>query len=120
MQKAVLLTWLQNLVSEHLWVVNMLKAPKHWLILQRSIIVIFFDRSEIEKFCLSIIWNHGTVCYHTDTRSKVFSLSKSECLTQPVQMQLSKSRKVFSHFFLHFRNLRKVLNTLGKKMCLRG
>ena len=34
---------------------------------------------------------------------------------QPIQMQLSRNRKIFAGFFLHFRNLHKILNTLAKK-----
>ena len=32
----------------------------------------------------------------------MFSLTKSECLTQPIQMQLSRYRKTFSQFFSSF------------------
>ena len=35
-------------------------------------------------------------------------------------MQLSKNRKIFANFFLHFLNLHKILNTWEKKMNLRG
>ena len=44
--------WLKSLkspVSEHLWTVNMLKRPKHFLNLHGSIFVIFFDHSERES-----------------------------------------------------------------------
>ena len=33
------------------------------------------------------------------TRGQVFSLSKSECLTEPIQMQLSQNQKIFLEFF---------------------
>ena len=36
-------------MSEHLWAVNMLKAPKHCLYLHCSIFVIFFHQSEIKS-----------------------------------------------------------------------
>ena len=55
--------------------------------------------NQLEKFCLSIIWNLQTVFYHIDNRWKLCSLSKSECLTQPVQRQLSRNWKHFSEFF---------------------
>ena len=42
---------------------------------------------------------------------QVFSLSKSECLTQTVQMQLSQYQKIFPQFFLLFHNLHKIFNT---------
>ena len=43
-----------------------------------------------------------------------------KCLTQPIEMQLSRDLKIFSEFFLHFRKLNKTLDTLEKKMSLRG
>ena len=46
LQKASLMKCLKSPVSEHLWAVNMLKAPKHCLNLHGSIFVIFFDHSE--------------------------------------------------------------------------
>ena len=36
-------------VSEHLWRVNMVKDPKHYLNMHGRILVIFFDHSEIES-----------------------------------------------------------------------
>ena len=39
---------------------------------------------------------------------------------QPIQMQLSETEKHFLNFSLHFRNLHRILNALGKKMSLRG
>ena len=51
-------------ISEHLWTVNISKAPKHCLNLNGSIFVIFFDhpeKNQPEKFCLSIIWILETV-----------------------------------------------------------
>ena len=47
-------------MSEHLWIVNMLKGPKD---------------------CFNL---HG---------------SKRECLTQPIQMELSQNQKIFADFF---------------------
>ena len=44
----MLLTWLNTLVSEHLWVVNMLKAAGHCFTFHSSIFVKFFDQSEIK------------------------------------------------------------------------
>ena len=46
LEKIGLLKCLKSYVSEHLWTVNMLKAPKDYLILHGSIFVIFFDHSE--------------------------------------------------------------------------
>ena len=42
------------------------------------------------------------------------------CLTQPIQVQLPRYRKIFSDFFLNFRTLHKILSTLGQEMSLRG
>ena len=41
-QKARLLKCLKRPVSEHLWRVNMLKGPKHWLNFHSSFFVNFF------------------------------------------------------------------------------
>ena len=46
LQKAALLKWLKIPMSEHLWTVNILKAPKDCLNVHESIFVIFFDHSE--------------------------------------------------------------------------
>ena len=46
LKKAGLLKFLKSPVSEHLWTVNMLKGPKHCLILHDSNFVIFLDHSE--------------------------------------------------------------------------
>ena len=39
---------------------------------------------------------------------------------QPIQMQLSPYRKIFSRCFSAFKNLNKILNTFQKKMTVRG
>ena len=36
------------------------------------------------------------------TQWQVFSFSKTECLTQRIQMQLSPNQKIFSEFFSAF------------------
>ena len=46
LEKAELLKWTKNSLSEHLWTVNMLKGPKHWLNMHGSIFFIIFDHSE--------------------------------------------------------------------------
>ena len=48
------------------------------------------------------MWNLETVCKQTETRRQVFSLSKSECLTQQIQMQLSPNLEKVSEFFSTF------------------
>ena len=101
LQKAGLIKCLKSYVSEHLWTANMFRGPKHCLNQHGSIFVVFFDQHEkkwAEKWCLSSIWNLKTICQDIDTRWQVFSRSKSECLMQPIQMQLSRYRKIFSEF----------------------
>ena len=58
--------------------------------------------NQLEKFCVSSILNIETVCQHIDTRWKVFSLSKSECLKQTIEMELSSNWKIFSEYFSPF------------------
>ena len=65
LQKAGLLKCPKSRVSEHLWTVNMLIGPKHYINLQGSIFVIFFDhfeRKSARKTFFSAIWNLKTVC----------------------------------------------------------
>ena len=50
-----------------------------------------------------------------DTRWQVFSFTKSQCLTQQIQMQLFSNQKIFAKFFSAFLNVHKFLNTLKKK-----
>ena len=57
---------------------------------------------QFEKFFFSSIWNLETVCQYIDSLWQVFSLRKSECLTQPIQMKLSPKLKMCSHFFSGF------------------
>ena len=42
------------------------------------------------------------------------------CLTQPIQMQYLQIEKHLPHFFLHFRDLRKIFNALKENMRPRG
>ena len=90
---------------------------------QQSFCQIFWElwkKNQLENFYVSSIWNLQTFCEHIDTQWKLFSLNKSECLTQPIQMQLSKIEKYLLCFFLHFRNLQKIFVTLDKKTSLTG
>ena len=123
LQKAELVKCPKSPVSEHLWTVNILKGPKDCLNLHSGVFPIFPDHSErksAEKFIFSSIWNLETVCQNIDTRRQIFSLNKSECLTQRIQVQLSPNQNIFFQFFLHFRKLHKIWNTLKQKMSLRG
>ena len=81
----------------------MLKGRKHCLNMHKSIFVIFLctlKGYQVEKLCFSSIWNSEIVCYHIDTRWQVFSLSKCECLTEPIQMQLSQNLRLLAQFSL--------------------
>ena len=105
LQKGELLKCLKIPKPEHLWAVNMLRGQKHCLNQYGSILshfIISMKKNQLEKFSLSSIWNLETVRLHIDTRWKVFSLSKSECSTQPIQMQLSRNRKLFWELFSGF------------------
>ena len=112
-----LLKNLKSPVSEHLLTVNILKGSETVLKpAEQYFCHIFWCLwKEIGwKIFFSSISNLETVCYHIDTRWQVFSRSKSECLTQPIQMQLSPNRKLFAQCFQHFLNLYKILNTLKR------
>ena len=64
--------------------------------------LITLKENQLEKLCFSSIWNLGTVCWDIDTRWQVFSLCKSECLTQPIQMLFSQNQIMFSDIFSPF------------------
>ena len=61
------------------------------------------------------MWNLETVCYYIDSWWQVLSLSISECLKQPIQMQLSRNQKTFSEFFFAFAESTKNFEYFGKK-----
>ena len=50
-----------------------------------------------------------------DFRWQVFSVGKSESLTQPIQIQLCPKPEIFSVFLLNSWNLYQVLNISQKK-----
>ena len=77
----------------------MLEGPKDCLNLHETFLVIFFELSEREltqKTQFSSIENLDTFCSHIDTWWQLVSLSKSEYLTPPIQMELSKNQKAFA------------------------
>ena len=92
LQKAGLLKCLKSRVSEHLSTVNTLKRPKHCINFPAVYLSYFLSTlkgNQLKKLCCSSIWNLEAVSWHNDTQWQAFSLSKSECLTQPNQMVLS-------------------------------
>ena len=70
-----------------------------------------------KKFLLVISKMFG-LFLNTLTAGHKFSLLNTDKLTQPIQMQLSKKKKLLLKFFLHFWNVDKILNTIKKKMTL--
>ena len=60
------------------------------------------QKNKLKKFSFSSIWNLYTVSEHIDTQWNVLSLSKSECLTKAIQMQIPQNQKIFSEFLLAF------------------
>ena len=117
MQKTRLNKYRKSSVSENPLIVNMLKGPKHCLKLQDSTFIIFFHHfceTELENVSVSYMWKLRTLYKHID---KHFPCN-CENLLQPIQVQLSKSKKYFLNFKVHFRNLHQVLNILKKKMTL--
>ena len=49
------------------------------------------------------------------TPNDKYSLNKSECITQPIQIQLSKNLKIFSEFFSAFAKSKSKLEYFEKK-----
>ena len=80
--------------------------------------LITLKENQLQKLFLRSIWNLEAIFQHIDTRWQVLCISKSEFLTQSIQMQLSQNQTQFSLIFffsfLHFWSLRKVLRK--KKM----
>ena len=61
------------------------------------------------KKSVLVIGHLETVRWHIDIWRQVFSLSKSQILTHTNSNAIiSKSKNIFSVFFLHFRNLHKI------------
>ena len=90
LQKVALFKCLKSPVSEHLWTVNLLKGVKDCLIctvVSLSYFLTTLQKNHLEKFIFSSIWNLETV--NILTYDEKYSLFKRECLTQPMQMQLS-------------------------------
>ena len=80
-----------------------------------SYFLITLIENQLEKFFLSSMWNLETVCEHIGTQWKVFSIKKSECLTQPIQMQLSRNYNIFSWFFSAFSKSTENFEYFGTK-----
>ena len=53
---------------------------------------------------------------NTFTPDDKYSLGNKEILLQPIQFQLSKELKIFSHFFTHFWSLYLILNISNQKV----
>ena len=57
--------------------------------------------NQVEKFVL-VVTEMLRLFVNILTPNDKYSLSKSECRTQAIQMQLSKNRKIFSRIFSVF------------------
>ena len=57
--------------------------------------------NQVEKFVL-VVTEILRLFFNILTTNDKYSLSRNECLTQPIQMQLLKNRKIFSEFFSAF------------------
>ena len=117
LQKPVLLTCLKNPVSEHLWVVNMLKAPGHCLTLHSSIYVIFFDQSEIKtaRKILPLYYLKSWDCFLTywhpmenilSQKKRVFHATNSNAIIQKSQIFFPIFCCI-SEIYINFRTLWK-------------
>ena len=69
---------------------------------------VYVDSDNAEKNFENICWFTdkciwiGCVRQQRIVRWQVFFLSKSDCLTQPIEMQLSQDQKIFPQFFSAF------------------
>ena len=80
-----------------------------------SYFLITLTRNQLQNFFFSSIWNLETVCWHLDTQWQVLSHNQSECLMQPIQMQLSQNQKIFAQFFSAFPESTKNLEYFQRK-----
>ena len=122
----------KNLVSEHLWAVDMLKFPKHCLNLHGSSFVIFLDYSE--KHISWLLWKtisskKSVLAVCEMLRLFVNILTPDDKYSFSVKVSVSSNQfkynyleieKYFLNFFLHFWNLHKILNSLKKKWASEG
>ena len=120
----MILKSLKSPVSEHLWSLNMVKAPKHGL----NHHGIFFCHNSLSLwrkmslknsvFVLTGILRHFVNILTADEKC---SLSvKASVSRNQYKCNYLKIKKYFLNFFLHFNNPHKILNYLEKKISLRG
>ena len=68
--------------------------------------------------CLLVIRKILRLFLNTLSGDDKYSLLNRDNVTQPIQMQLSKNKKNFLNFFLHFWNLVSMLYIFKEKMTL--
>ena len=72
---------------------------------------------ELEKACISLIWNLKAV-FNTLTADNKYSRCNVHNFAQQVQTPLSQKKKNFYYFLLHFWNVHEIWNILKKKMSI--
>ena len=108
---------LESPVSEHLSTVNMFKGLEELWNLHDSTFsyfIITLEDFELENDSLSDTWNRRTVFNTLIAYDKSF-LCNSENLSQPINNNYLKNKKLFLEFLLPFFNLHQILNILQKR-----
>ena len=116
-------TWLdicvKSSVLEDPLTSNIVNGPKRCWNLNNSTFTIFIiDQDERKlgwKKSPLVIWKIVGHFVNALTADDNYFLLKRGNLLQHFQMQLSKKQKIFSHFFLHFRNSYLILIIFKKK-----
>ena len=108
---------LESPVSEHPSTVNMFKGLEELWNLHDSTFsyfIITLEDFELENDSLSDTWNRRTVFNTLIAYDKSF-LCNSENLSQPINNNYLKNKKLFLEFLLPFFNLHQILNILQKR-----
>ena len=85
-------------MSEHLAKVNMLNSLKNCTTALPSYCLITLAKTELKNVGLSLSEMLG-VFFNTLIADNKYSLRNRKNLRQPIQLQLFKKQKIFSHFF---------------------
>ena len=122
--KSWLLKCVKRALSENLWMLSIIKGPKHKLNLHGSIFVIFFwsPWGEISlKSSVLVVSEMLRLFVNVLTPDEKYSLSlsvKAGVQRNQLKCNYLQFKKYFFNLFLHFRNIHQIWNTLKEKMQL--
>ena len=124
LDKVGLLKCLKGGVPENLWTINILKGPKDCLNVDGGIFFHIFPSLQKEislENLLLVVSEILRLFVNLLTPDEKHSLSvKASAKNNQFKCNYLKIEKYFLSFLLHFRSMHKIMNTLKKKMSLKG